>query len=62
VTFNNEVLIQPNIHPVCHLCYQNDSPIITLVCKHNVCISCVKTQKIYSQNLCFVCENIVIDR
>ena len=41
---------------ICELCGEKEE-LVELPCKHQICKGCLETQKLYTINSCFICEN-----
>lgn len=41
---------------ICELCNEREQ-LSELPCKHKICKGCLETQKLYTINSCFICEN-----
>jgi len=41
---------------LCELCNEREQ-LSELPCKHKICKGCLETQKLYTINSCFICEN-----
>lgn len=41
---------------ICELCREKEE-LVELPCKHQICKGCLETQKLYTINSCFICEN-----